>query len=198
MAISSDCIICEYCDSVYRKPVLDRYQKAYCLRCGAQLRNHPDFNVDQVLALSVTALLLFLGANCFPILRVGLSGFNNSATLWDAVLALAHGPMSGMALVAGVAVIGAPLVQVLLLVWIFGFARCGRRAPGFAWGMRLLERARPWSMLEVCLLGALITLIKLNSKLDALPGLGLVGLALLSVLLIKVAGRDIRWLWDLV
>jgi len=61
--------------------------------------------------------------------------------------------------------------------------------------MRALEKLRPWSMLEVCLLGAMVAVIKLAGLLDVIPGIGLIALAVLSVLMIFIAGRDIRDLW---
>ncbi|MNN79507.1 Paraquat-inducible protein A [compost metagenome] len=62
--------------------------------------------------------------------------------------------------------------------------------------MRWLETLRPWSMLEVCLLGALVAVFKLAGLLDVLPGIGLLALAALSLVIIRIAGRDIRELWD--
>lgn len=153
--------------------------------------------VEQVLALSVTAAILLLFTNFFPVMRIGLRGLHNAATLWDSVLDLAQGPIAIIALVAAVAIIVAPLLQIVLLLWVFSFANAARRAPGFEFCMRLLESVRPWSMLEVCLLGALVAVVKLAGYLNVLPGLGLAALAALSVLLIKIAGRDIRWLWEL-
>lgn len=195
--ISSNWLICEYCDTVHRRPALARYQRAFCVRCGALLGRHRPLSIDQVLALSVTAAILLLFANLSPVMRISLYGRANEATLWEAVWALTQGPMTAMALVAGFAIIAAPLTQVLLLLWVFGFARCKRPAPLFGPCMRLLEWVRPWSMLEVCLLGVLVALVKLSGMLDVLPGIGLVALALLSVLLLGIAGRDIRWLWEL-
>ncbi|MNC83065.1 Paraquat-inducible protein A [compost metagenome] len=62
--------------------------------------------------------------------------------------------------------------------------------------MRWLESLRPWSMLEVCLLGAMVAVFKLAGLLDVIPGIGLFALAVLSLLLIRIAGRDVRELWD--
>jgi paraquat-inducible protein A len=62
--------------------------------------------------------------------------------------------------------------------------------------MRCLEGLRPWSMLEVGLLGALVAVIKLAGLLEVIPGIGLVALAALSMLIIYIAGRDIRDLWE--
>ncbi|PPA02842.1 paraquat-inducible protein A, partial [Pseudomonas sp. MWU12-2312b] len=53
------------------------------------------------------------------------------------------------------------------------------------------------SMLEVCLLGAMVAVIKLAGFLDVLPGIGLIALAILSLMMIRIAGRDIRELWDI-
>ena len=79
---------------------------------------------------------------------------------------------------------------------MLGFANVGRAAPGFKASMRALEHLRPWSMLEVCLLGILVAIVKLAGMLDVHPGLGLWALAMLTVLIILISGKDIRYLWD--
>ena len=122
----------------------------------------------------------------------------SSATLWDSVLALHAGLITLIALVSALSIIIVPMLQVALLIWVLIFALMRRRSPGFRFCMRGLEILRPWSMLEVCLLGALVAMFKLAGMLDVLPGLGFIALAILSLLLIRIAGRDIRDLWDLV
>ena len=47
------------------------------------------------------------------------------------------------------------------------------------------------------LLGAMVAVIKLAGLLDVLPGIGLFALAILSLMMIRIAGRDIRELWDI-
>jgi len=78
------------------------------------------------------------------------------------------------------------------------FALSGRRSPAFKLCMRWLEALRPWSMLEVCLLGSMVAVFKLAGMLDVIPGTGLFALAALALLLIRIAGRDVRDLWDTV
>lgn len=189
-------IICEHCDSVYHKVSLGKHQKALCLRCGAVLQRYNGLTLQQRLALSITAGVLWLLANFYPVMSISLQGFSNSATLWDSVRALAAGPITFIALVAAVSIIIAPLFQLLLLIWVLCFALAGKRSPAFKMCMRGLETLRPWSMLEVCLLGALVAVFKLAGLLDVLPGIGLIALAVLSLLMIRIAGRDIRELWD--
>ena len=97
---------------------------------------------------------------------------------------------------AAISIIIAPVFQLLLLMWVLSFALASRRSPGFKFCMRWLETLRPWSMLEVCLLGAMVAVIKLAGLLDVIPGIGLLALAALSMLIIHIAGKDIRDLWE--
>ncbi|WPN32994.1 paraquat-inducible protein A [Pseudomonas sp. P5_109] len=198
MATTDQLIICEHCDSVYEKVTLAKHQKTLCTRCGGVLQRYNGLTVEQRLALTFTALMLWVFANFYPVMSINLKGVKNSATLWDSVLALSLGPITFIAMVAAIAMIIAPIFQLLLLIWVLGFALSGRRSPGFKFCMRWLETLRPWSMLEVCLLGAMVAVIKLAGLLDVLPGIGLFALAALSLMMIRIAGRDIRELWDLV
>lgn len=198
MATTDQLIICEHCDCVYEKVTLAKHQKTLCTRCGGVLQRYNGLTVEQRLALTFTALVLWIFANFYPVMSISLKGLKNSATLWDSVLALSLGPITFIAMVAAIAMIIAPIFQLLLLIWVLSFSLAHRRSPGFRYCMRWLETLRPWSMLEVCLLGAMVAVIKLAGLLDVLPGIGLFALAVLSLMMIRIAGRDIRELWDIV
>ncbi|WP_460124948.1 paraquat-inducible protein A [Pseudomonas sp. S2_C03] len=197
MASTDQLIICEHCDCVYQKVTLAKHQKTLCVRCGGVLERYNGLTVQQRLALTLTALMLWIFANFYPVMSISLQGLKNSATLWDSVLALSLGPITFIALVAAISMIIAPIFQLLLLIWVLGHALAGHRSPGFKFCMRWLETLRPWSMLEVCLLGAMVAVIKLAGFLDVLPGIGLIALAILSLMMIRIAGRDVRDLWEL-
>jgi len=192
----SDWIICEHCDSVYESAPLKKHESAYCVRCKAVLARGHRLTVEQLLALTIAAGMLFVFANVFPVISISLKGLSNQVTLWQSVQALAHGDITLIALVAGLAIIFAPLLQIVLLFWVLIYAHSGKIAPGFKMCMRALEHLRPWSMLEVCLLGILVAIVKLAGMLDVHPGVGLWAMAMLMVLIILIAGRDIRRLWD--
>ena len=197
MANTDQLIICEHCDCVFEKVTLVEHQKTLCTCCGAVLQRYNRMTVEQRLALTCAALMLWLFTNLYPVMTISLKGIKNSATLWDSVLALSQGPITFIALVAAIAMILAPICQLLLLIWVLSFALTHRRSPGFKFCMRWLEALRPWSMLEVCFLGAMVAVIKLAGFLHVLPGIGLFALAVLSLVVIRIAGRDIRELWDI-
>ena len=197
MARTDQLIICEHCDGVYEKAMLTKHQTAICQRCGGVLQRYNGMTVQQRLALTLTAGVLWIFANFYPVMSISLKGLKNSATLWDSVVALSQGPILFIALVAAISIIIAPAFQLLLLIWVLSFALASRRSPAFKLCMRWLETLRPWSMLEVCLLGAMVAVFKLAGLLDVIPGIGLFALAVLSLLLIRIAGRDVRELWDI-
>lgn len=189
-------IICEHCDSVYEAMPLNRGEAAYCLRCAAILRRSHRLTIEQLLALSLAACVLFIFANVFPVISISMQGLHNEVTLWGSVQALAQGQITLIALVAGLAIILAPALQIALLFWVLAHAHRGEIAPGFKMCMRTLEHLRPWSMLEVCLLGILVAIVKLAGMLDVHAGAGLWAMAMLMVLILLIAGKDIRRLWD--
>ena len=195
MRAFTDLIICEHCDSVFRVRALARGEVARCSRCGAVLYQGRRVAIEGALALSIAAAIAFAVANAFPVLRVGLQGLHIEATLWQSTLALAYSPAAPIALPAALVMILVPLVQIVGLNWLLSHAYFGRRAPGFARWMRLLESLQPWSMVEVGLLGVLVSVIKLSSSLDVAPGIGVWGMAALMLLLTLIAHRDLHWLW---
>ena len=189
-------IICEHGDSVYEAMPLNKGEAAYCLRCAAILRRSHRLTIEQLLALSLAACVLFIFANVFPVISISMQGLHNEVTLWGSVQALAQGQITLIALVAGLAIILAPALQIALLFWVLVHAHRGEIAPGFKMCMRTLEHLRPWSMLEVCLLGILVAIVKLAGMLDVHAGAGLWAMAMLMVLILLIAGKDIRRLWD--
>jgi len=153
-------------------------------------------SIEQLLALTIAAAIFFVFANIFPVISISMKGLTNEVTLWQSVEALAQGRITIIALVAGVAIIFAPLLQIALLFWVLLHANRGAIAPGFKTCMRALEHLRPWSMLEVCMLGILVAIIKLAGMLDVHPGVGLWAMAMLMVLILLIANKGIRDLWD--
>lgn len=190
-------VACEHCDSVYRRPVLAPGEIARCERCAAILFRARLLDIDGWLALTIAAAIAFIIANVCPVVLVNLQGQHNAATLWQSTAALAQGAAAPIAVPAALAIIVVPFLQISLLAWLLLHARAGRRAPGFALAMRVIVGLRPWSMLEVGLLGILVAVIKLSSSLEVAPGAGVWAMAVLMVLVTVIANRDVYRLWAL-
>jgi paraquat-inducible protein A len=197
MKVYPDLIVCEHCDAVYRRPTLMPGASARCEICAAPLCRMGRLNVDHQLALTIAAAVVYVMANVCPIIRIGFQGLHNEATLWQSAVALAHGPATLVTVAAVLLVIVIPLVQLLLLGWVLMYVRQGRRAPAFRTAMRLLVVLRPWSMVEVALIGVLVSVIKLAGFLHVIPGVGLWAMGVLTILFTLTVSPDPRRFWVL-
>jgi paraquat-inducible protein A len=190
-------LVCPHCDSVHRAVGLDRHEVAACVACGRVLARSLSLSIDQALALTVTAALVFLIANSYPLMTIEVGGMRTEATVWGAALLMLHGWAAWPAAVLALSMFILPLLQIALLLWVLAFARFGRRAPGFHGLLVTLHRSRPWSMTEVFLLGALVAIVKLSSWVHVIPGIGIWALATLTMLLTILGMVEPRFWWTL-
>ena len=188
--------VCEHCDTVYRRRLLARGEVAQCLRCGATLERHQRISVDALLAIIVTAMIAFVMANAWPIITLSLNGQHNSATLWGMIVVMWQRDARVVSVLAALTLFFFPLVRMLMLGWVLLFARSRRRAPGFAPTMVALHHLRPWTMSEVFVLGALVSMVKAHLYFGIQANPGIYGYALLTVMITLLVGVDLRQLWD--
>jgi paraquat-inducible protein A len=194
---SNELTACPSCDALHRSVILARHEVAHCVACGAVLGRYRFLDVDQLLAITLAAAVLLMIASANPLLVIGVSGAHTEATVWSAALAMMHGWMAWAGAVLALTTFLVPLLQILLLLWLLGFARVGRQAPGIRAVLRTLHAVRPWSMTEVFLLGALVAIVKLSNWVPVHPGIGIWALTSLTVLLTLLSMIEPRFWWDL-
>jgi paraquat-inducible protein A len=187
---------CPHCDALHRRPVLRRGEKALCGRCGSVLLRRHRLAPGQMLALAVTALVLFVIANAFPIVDLRVQGLRNSATLWGSVMALWGEGRQLVAVLVCATTQVFPLLDLLCMLALLGAAaRRGPRPRWFAPLLRFLQELRPWGMVEVFMLGVVVSLVKLSGMARILPGTALWAFALLTIAMAFVLSFHPRQLW---
>jgi paraquat-inducible protein A len=187
-------IACVNCDTISERPCLARGEQAACGCCGSVLLR-TGLNTQHLLALSLAAAILYIIANVFPVIGITLNGAHHETTLLGSVLSMADSSPAPIAVVVALAIIVVPALQIASLCWLLLFAQAGRRAPLFNPLMHLWEHLYPWSMVEVALLAALVSVVKMKSMLHVHIGIGMWAMAGLVILLIGTVHRDIRSLW---
>lgn len=188
--------ICEDCDAVYERRPLARGEIALCPRCGCELYRGRRLNLDVMLAVTVASLILFALINVLPIVFVKLGKAVAGPTIWDAILGSYDAGIGLVAIVVAVCMLGLPLLQLLLYLYIVVPLRAGRVPRHFALAMRALRHARPWSMVEVFLVGVLVTSIKLAKDFDLTIAAGLYCMAALTVTLTVLLTFSTHELWE--
>jgi paraquat-inducible protein A len=170
---------CHQCDAVFEEPVVPNGGAAICPGCGRVLFRRQRQTVEITFALTVAAAILFTVANSFPFLAFEMQGQITQTTLSSGTRALwDQGRLAVAALVALTTII-APMVQISLMLYVLGPIHFDLRAPGSAAAFRLVETFRPWSMMEVFLIGTLVALVKLADMAEIVPGLALWAFGLL-------------------
>src|SRR6266853_907144 len=109
-------LVCPHCDAVHRAVVLGRHEVAACVACGRVVARHHSLSVDQLLALTVAAALLFLIANSYPLMTIEVGGMHTEATVWGAALLMLDGWAAWPAAVLALSMFILPLLQIALLL----------------------------------------------------------------------------------
>lgn len=192
-----DVVACSQCDMLQRLPALDSGASARCPRCNNELwRRRPD-PLNRTLALTLTAVILFIVANCVPMLGLSVVGRKSFTTVIGGAVHLWNNDERIVAVLALFTTVLAPAVQLGVLLAV---VLAALRDPVPRWAGALLRHhptARTWSMLEVMLLGVLVALIKIADYATVLTGPALYTIvALIFVLAAIQASFDPRVVWD--
>lgn len=169
-----------------------------CCRCGALLAERRRGSLSTTAALALAALVLYVPANLYPILRMNWYGAYTENTVWDGVVGLARSNQWVVALIVFLASIAIPLAKLLGLFFLIVTARLGtpRWAPARTRIYRFIDVIGPWAMLDVFLLAVLVALVKLGQFASVLPGPGLLAFACVVVLTILAsASFDPKLIW---
>lgn len=189
-------VVCDHCDTVHRRIGLPAHAHAHCMRCGNRLYGSIRARMEVWLALSVASAVVFVIANVNPIVELQLRGEYTRASLVDAVVATWGSGALLVALLAALSAFLFPMLRIALELYLLGFLYLGQRPPGMPAAMRLLRVIRPWSMIEVLMLGMLVAVVKLGGSATVIPGAGIVGFAVMTALLAVLATFDPDTLWD--
>lgn len=149
-------------------------------------RNLPD-SINRSLALTVAASILYLIANSFPILGINLQGNGNAVTLLQAVHDLWNQDMPLVSSLTFVTAILVPALELCLMLYLLLPLYRGYLLPGTSQVMRLLQTIKPWGMVEVFMLGILVSLVKLVQDFKIIPGIALWSFGGLTLLLAALA-----------
>jgi paraquat-inducible protein A len=180
-------IACHECDLLQWKAPLFERGIARCQRCDAALYRSLPAPCDRALALTLAAGILFVVANCFPIIGLWVKGVLVETTLLDAVCSLyADGmwPIAGLVLVTTILMPALNIAAVIYLLLPLHIGGSPRR-PEIV--LRVLRHVAPWGMIEVLMLAMLVALVKLQHFATVVPGAAIWAFGAVMVLLAAAA-----------
>ena len=192
-------LACPQCDLLQTHRLLTSPHGARCPRCDALVVPARRASLDRPLALAVACAEVFVLANVFPLVSMNVHGDTISTTMPRAAWALHQHHMTALAVLVFVTTVLAPAIQIATILTLLVYLRLRRGQHYFAWLFRLVQAIRDWGMIDVLMLGILVSLVKLAALATVVPGVALWSFAVLLVLLTQLSSsfstRDL-WRWS--
>ena len=193
----SEIMACHECDLITQIPPIPPRGSVHCPRCGSVLARSKPNSIERSLSLALASLILFFVAISFPFLAMKSGGFEQQTNLITGVWLLYKQDMGGMATVVMLTCLLFPFLQISGLLYVLTPIYLNRRAPNAIQVFRLVQKLQPWSMMEVFMLGVLVSLVKLAKLAEIIPGTSLWAFALLIfVTAAQVSVLDPHKVWE--
>ena len=190
---------CHECGQRYQHQSIAPGAVARCMRCGTALYRNRKLSFDNALAYTIAAVILFVVANLFPFLGFGFPGEIRHTTLITGSLQLYQQGEVLLALIVLFTSVIAPAIQLLLLLYLLIPVNLGYNPRGIPSVLKLTLRIRYWSMMDVFLLGILVSAVKLSDMATIVVGPALLAfLTLIFMLAAAQAAFDSQRLWSMV
>lgn len=193
---------CEECGLVVTLPVLAPGQRANCPRCGHLLMKMIANPQHRTLAYGMACLVMLVLSVSFPFMSFSVQGIRQEITLMHSVEMLSqfeNGPLALLLLLTVVVLPACYMSSVLYLYWLSGKHgkinqdSVNHRVKRLC---RLTLRIEPWLMVDVFLIGILVSLIKIAALADVGLGMSFWAFCIYTVLVVKcVSMVDRTWLW---
>ncbi len=189
---------CHTCNLVVSIPS-DSVSSLGCPRCRAPVHHRKPNSLSRTWALLVAAMICYVPANLYPIMKVTSLGSSQADTILSGVIFLAvHGmwPLAAIVFIASVVV---PVLKILSLLALTVSVERGSqwRPRERARLYRIVEAVGRWSMVDVYVVTILVALVHLGSlaSVDAEIGAFFFG-AVVVLTMFAAQNFDPRLIWD--
>ena len=171
----------------------------HCPRCGAAMHLRKSDSIQRTLALLITACVLYIPANLYPIMYTDQLGSSEASTILGGVVLLIKLGSIPVALVIFIFSVMVPLGQLMAmfyLVWtVEKHSPLGPRQRTVMY--HVTEFVGKWSMVDVFVVAILAALVHLGGLLVIRPGIAALSFAgVVIVTMIAAESFDSRLIWD--
>ncbi|MDY0162033.1 PqiA/YebS family transporter subunit [Desulfobotulus sp.] len=170
-----------------------------CTRCASPMHARKPQSLNRTLALTLTALILYIPANLYPIMIVENFGQSLSSTILGGVILLWQDKAFLIASVVFFASVFIPMAKLLALFYLiicvrFRTIACPRDQTAL---YRLTEFIGKWSMVDVFVVATLAAMVQMGRIATIEPGIAATAFAGMVVITLFAAETfDPRLLWD--
>ncbi len=180
-------ITCHDCGLQQRLPPIPEGTRASCVQCNRSLfSNHRD-GLNRLLGYSFSGVVLLFLSLAFPFMSLVANGQQQTMSLFSGVMDIWLQGYPFLSIIVAISIFCLPAVILLQIIYLLLPVKLGFKPPkGSQIFYRLLEKLITWSMAEVFLIGVLVSLVKLASLADIIPGLSFWAYCGFSICLVMV------------
>ncbi|PMG26469.1 paraquat-inducible protein A [Shewanella sp. 10N.286.52.C2] len=184
------CTVCQKINNISR----DR-----CSRCDSKIQTRNHASLQQSWALLITAAILLIPANIYPITVLTNQGKVTYDTIFTGIVHLVHSDMIPIAIIVFTASILVPWLKIIgLAIYLIAISfNLPVSKKKLMIGFHIIEWIGRWSMLDLFVIALTVAVVNMGQLLDAKPAPAATAFALV-ILLTQLAAKvlDTRLLWD--
>jgi paraquat-inducible protein A len=195
--LQSVTMACPDCDLINQVPALAPGESAHCVRCEATLSRNPPNSINRGIALTFTAIILYTITCTFPFLSFGEAGIVSHTKLFSGIIGLYEEGMYFLAAAVTFTIAVVPVFILTGLCYLLLPLRLNLRLPGAANVLRWMLNLGPWNMIEIFMIGIIVSGVKLQKMAALEPGFGAWAfMVMIFVMAAITASLEPRVLWE--
>ena len=186
----NDYIACPVCEAVN----IDSGEEVICRRCRHKVYHEKYKSYQRSWAFLITALILYVPANIYPILITRQLGHSEENTIIGGIISLWEHGSYPIALIILFASVFVPIVKFIMLLYLLIAVKIDTSASKVDKHklFYITEIIGPWSMVDVFVVAILATLVQ-YTYVSILPGLASTAFALMVIFTMLAAHSfDVR------
>jgi len=163
---------------LYDKPKLKQGQSAKCVRCGSVMAERKVDSIERSFNWSLAGIVLLMPAILLPVMGVTLAGQYNNASLLDCILVLIDRGFFMIASLVFLFAIAVPVVRLFGAFYITYSFKFNKLKPSLLSFFRAFHYLDNWAMLNVFMLGIVVSMYKLIDDTELSVNMGLMSFIL--------------------
>lgn len=158
---SEQVIACHHCDLLMTPPQVKAGECALCPRCNHKVTRLHHSNINQLFSYAITGLILLFLTTQFSLMTFNLGGNVSQIDLWQSAINMYFDDYKALAVLVLFFIFVLPALILLLIVLFIASVKTGFGCWAQTTMLRLIFVMMPWAMVEVFLVGILVSLVKL-------------------------------------
>jgi len=188
---------CAECDLLVMVDALAPGERAKCPRCAHLLTENTADGLTRSLAFALAAAMLLMMSMVFPFLSLQANGLEKVMTLPHSAYELYRDGYLTIAILVMGPIIAVPAMMITALVALLLGIRQGKPARWLVPTGRFIFFLNPWSMVEVFVIGVLVSLVKIGAMATVIMGISFWSYTVFAVcFLATLTNLDRVQLWE--